>query len=293
MSLKAASIGELAERVVSRGGRGEVTRVFPRSAYIRSGSDFVLLLRGELRSPVTINLAGGGDRGVVPRAGERCLLQDGAVVLGSGTIEVGGASVFRSPLVDRGTVRLPPAPALRKGVSILRSLYHVTPSGPTLAEDAALRSFAQTALVPFAEGRPGPIYSPRSYSQLVGRGGGFTPAGDDFVGGLLTTFNYVARCRRSRQIPIPRRALARTIPESAALVRYAARGHVDERLGKLVQLTVGGGPGFYDELVAVAQRGHTSGIDVSLGVILCEAALAQAEGDAHALADCLDALWHR
>jgi hypothetical protein len=176
---------------------------------------------------------------------------------------------------------------------MLRALYDVSPSGSTLVGDRALRAFATNTLTAFASGEPGAVYSPESYDPLLGRGGGFTPAGDDFIGGLLTALNYVARCRRGRQVLIPRRfLLARTIPESAAILDYSARGYVDEDMGRLVLKTLDGSDRFFDELMVVAHRGHTSGIDVSLGVLLCEAALAQVEGERGALKRCLDELWN-
>jgi hypothetical protein len=84
--------------------------------------------------------------------------------------------------------------------------------------------------------------------------------------------------------------LARTIPESAAILDYSARGYVDEDMGRLVLKTLDGSDRFFDELMAVAHRGHTSGIDMSLGVLLCEAALAQTGGERDALRRCLDEL---
>lgn len=293
MNQKASTIGELAARVLSRGRRGEVTRVFQRSVYVRSGNDFVLLLWGGLRSPMTINIGGGVGVDSRTRPGEQCAFRPDAVILDSGSIEVGGAETFRSALLDRNEVSLPPASALAKGVTMLRSLYEASPSGPYLITDHALRTFATNTLIPFASGKRGAAFVPESYLPLIGRGGGFTPAGDDFVGGLLTAFNYIARRRKTPQVQIPRSLLlARTIPESATILGYSARGQADEDMGRLVLKTLDGSARFYDELMTVAHRGHTSGIDMSLGVLICAATLAQAEGEEGALKKCLDALWN-
>jgi len=291
MNQKASSVGSLAAGLLSKGKPGRVTRVFQRSAYVKSGEDFILLLWGGLRSPMTINIEGSTATGGI-RAGERCRLSANGVALDSGRIDVEGAEIFRSALIDGAEVTLPARAALRRGVAMLRSLYDVSPSGPTLNKDVALRTFAKTTLIPLASGKSSGMYSPSSYLPLVGRGGGFTPAGDDFLGGLLATFNFVARCRKSREIRIPRALLrGRTVPESANVLFHSARGHVDEGMGRLVLRSLDGSPGFSDELVEVAHRGHTSGIDMSLGVVLCEAALAQQERGERVLKDCLDVLW--
>jgi len=292
MSLKASSIGDLAARLLSRGGTGEVTRVFHRSIYVRSGLDFVLLLWGRLRSPMTINVEGSYIDGWRMRVGEGCVLGREYLSLDAEKIDVRGAEVFRCALLDSRRITLPPSPALAKGVAILRSLYDVSPSGPTLAADPALKSFVRETLVPLSFGRTGAVYQTGQYLGLIGRGGGFTPSGDDFVGGFVATFNYVARCARKRQVLIPQTLFrGLTVPESAMILSYSAKGRVDEDMERLVLATTSGSTGFYDELMTVARRGHTSGIDMSLGVLLCEAALAQANGELGALQKCLDALW--
>ena len=291
MSQKASSVGDLAARLLSRGGSGKVTRVFQRSAYVRSGEEFILLLWGGLRSPMTINVQGSAATGAI-RGEEMCKLSRDGVALASGTIDVEGADVFRSALLDRKEVILPGRYALGKGVALLRSLYDASPSGPTLNNDGALRTFAERVLLPFASGDGASVRSPASFLPLVGRGGGFTPAGDDFLSGLVATFNFVARSRKSKQIRIPRTILrGRTVPESANVLFHSARGYVDEGMERLVLRSLDGGPGFTEELLEVAQRGHTSGIDMSLGVLLCEAAIADADGGVSVLEDCFKILW--
>ncbi len=291
MSLEASSIGDLAASTLSKGGAGVVTRVFQRSAYVRSGDDFILLLWGGLRSPMTMNLEGGSDAGRLTRFGERCGLSPRGITFESGEVGVGRATIYRSPLLGRRKVRFPAADELAKGAAMLRALYDVSLSGPTLVEDSALESFARMTLRPLASGKDDAMFSTANYLPLIGRGGGFTPAGDDFVCGLVTMFNYVARCRRTKRVSLPRKLLlSRTVAESAAILSYSSSGYADEALGRLVinSLT---GKRYYDELLAVAHRGHTSGIDMSLGALLGEAALAENRGTKGALDGCLDVLW--
>ena len=291
MNQKASSIGVLAAGLLLRGRPARVTRVFQRSAYVKSGDDFLLLLWGGLRSPMTINIEGRATTDTI-RAEGRCRLSEDGVTLDSGRIDVEGADVFRSRLLDRRRVVLPGREALKKCVAVVRSLYDVSPSGPTLNKDTALRTFAESTLLPLASGEDARAYSPASYLPLVGRGGGFTPAGDDFVGGLVATFNFIARCRDEREIRIQRTFLrGRTVPESANVLFHSARGYVDEKMEGLVLRSLDGGPGFSGELMEVAHRGHTSGLDMSLGVLLCEAAVGDADSGGAVLKDCLEILW--
>jgi hypothetical protein len=293
MSLRASHIGELALKVLSRGKPGEVTRVFGSSAYLRSGSDFVLVLWGSLRSPMTINLSEARGREEVFRVGDWWTFASSGIRLGSWSIDVSRASLNLGALRARRPIVLPSALQLAKGVAMLRSLYDVSRSGPALVDDKELRTFVEKTLVPFAGGKQGVLYDAARYLPLVGRGGGFTPAGDDFIAGFLATFNYIARFRRSRQILIPRGlVLPRTVPESAVILGYAARGFVDETLERLLLASLGNERrSFRNELLEMARRGHTSGVDISIGVLLCEAALSDTDGRP-ALRGCLNALWN-
>ncbi len=279
MNFRASYVGELAARFLARRKPGLVTRVFRSSAYFRTGNDFGLVLNGRLRSPVTINVTGDTGSMSMFRVGDQCALSPAGIRLGSSEISMKGAVVHRSSLRKQMRVSLPPPLELVKGVAMLRSLYDVSKSGPSWAGDVALGNFVAGTLVPYSHAKSELLYDRTKYLPLIGRGGGFTPAGDDFVAGFLATYNFVARSRRSRAVSIPRSLVyPRTVPESAAIIVYAAQGYVDEGLERLILASLGERGSFYGELLEVARRGHTSGIDMSLGVLLCEATLSDLEG---------------
>jgi hypothetical protein len=292
MIQRASVVGELAARLIAREGRGEVTRVFQRSTYIRTGEDYFLLHWGDLKSPMAVNMVYEDGEGPLPEPGEGCSLGGWRVGFESWTVDANEAEVHRSGLTRRRRMTLPEERDVVKGIAMLKSLYDAYPSGPTLPSDESLKSFALETLVPFAEGSGVRVYEPMRYLPIIGRGGGFTPAGDDFVGGFLATFNCFARCTRVQQISIPLRLLAgRTVPESAALLSYASRGYMDEPFERLI-LGVLRGRAFFDDLLEVAHRGHTSGIDASLGVILAVAALSDRSEGGDSLRECLRVMWN-
>jgi hypothetical protein len=284
-------VGELAARFTARHGRGVVTRVFQNSAYVKAGGNYFLLLWGSLKSPVTVNMAYEDGWRPPLEPGEGCSLGGRRVRFESWTVDASEAQVHRSGLARKRKIALPEGRDVVKGMVMLKSLYDAYPSGPTLPSDEALKSFALETLTPFAEGKRAHVYEPIRYLPIIGRGGGFTPAGDDFVGGFVATFNCFARCTRAPQISIPLRLLAgRTVPESAALLSYASKGYVDEPFEKLI-LGVLKGRAFFDDLLEVAHRGHTSGIDASLGVVLAGAALSDRGEGGDSLRKCLRVLW--
>jgi len=291
MIQRASSVGELASRLLSLGRPGTVTRVFERSAYIKTGSDFFLLLWVETRSPMTVNVIGETEGFAGLKAGQSCELSRSGIRAGEVTITTRKAKTYRSSILERRMIALPPVDQLSKGIAILRTLYEASSHGPTLPADSSFRRFAEKVLIPFATNGTGQTLRFDHFLEMVGRGGGFTPAGDDFTAGFTATFNYVARSEGTNQIVVPRRLLAsKTIPESAAILFYSSRGYVDEGLERLIlNSTTEGGPRFYGDLTSLASRGHTSGLDMSLGVLLAEASISDAAG--RALEACLGALW--
>jgi hypothetical protein len=291
MIQRASCVGELVVRILSRERAAEITRVFSRSAYLRAGGEFLLLLWGGVKSPMTVNILQGKAAPSGFKVGEVCELGPHGIEGEELTIDVFGTEVHRGSLLRKRRVLLPDTRELVKGVAMLKSLYGVSAHGPKLIDDSVLRAMVDETLAPFASGESRTIWSFQSYRGLLGRGGGFTPAGDDFVSGFVGAFNYIARCEGSETIVIPRdEALSSTVPESGAIVLYSSKGYVDEGMERLILRSLGGRE-FHGELLALASRGHTSGIDMSLGVILCEAAVAERRGRVGSLGRCTDVLW--
>ena len=290
MIQRASEAGELALRLLSQERSGAVTRVFPRSAYVEAGGDFVLLLWGKTRSPMTVNIAGKKDGSAGLRAGEECLLAPSGISSHDLSIRVRGAKAYRGSLLRRRTLALPTDEELAKGLAMSKALYGAA-QGPTLPDDPSFRRFADETLTLYSESRKVPEFD--DFLGLVGRGGGFTPAGDDFTSGFTATFNQIARVRGTGQIEIPRGlAFSRTIPESAAIMVYSSMGYVDEGLERLIlDLTAKPRRGFYGDLLGLASRGHTSGVDMSLGALLAVATASDATRGGRALEKCLGALW--
>jgi hypothetical protein len=292
MILRASTVGELAARVLARGGKGEVTRAFPNSLYIRSGSEFIVLLWGGLRSPLTVNMRGEQlSTRLVP--GVSCKLNRTAIAFDGISVDLKGVGTYQGSLLQARSISLPTGARLRSSVAILRSLYEVSPEGPRLPTDRAFHEFVGAVAFPLAHGERLVVHDFGRYRALLGRGVGFTPAGDDFIGGFAAVYNVAARVRRWKAITFPARSLSTlTTPESGAILRYATMGYVDEVMERLMLRSMAGGKSsFHRELFASARRGHTSGVDMSLGVLLCEAALKEAEEGGDVLRRCLEVLW--
>ena len=292
MILKATDVGELVVAAMAMRSEGRVSRVFRSSAYVESDDGLVILLRGGPRSPFTVNLGPDGDFAGVIDVGDRCSLQRGRVKVGKLTIQTEGSRVYRGALGRGSAIDPISSRDLLAGTEMLRMLYDVSPPSLDLVAHGSFRRFVRSVLVPLAEGKYAGAYKPAHYLPLVGLGGGFTPAGDDFVGGFIVAFNHTTQSTGMRTVQLPLSELvARTVPESASLLDYAQRGYVDEGLKRLVLSALGDKSfEFFDVLLTLVRRGHTSGIDMSLGVLLCAAATRDKNAGDGALKSCLRAL---
>lgn len=275
MILSATDVGELVVSLLSRRTEGKVLRVFRNSAYISASDELVLLLRGKLRSPINVNVSAREDLGALLSVGEGCSLSGEEIAFDRLLVRTEGAKVYRSGIGSASTHSPLSSAVLAKGIGTLRLLYGAADSDFDIFSGKPFRVFADAVLFPLARNDAAEAHRIQNYLPLIGLGGGFTPAGDDFVGGFAAAYNHIARMAGDSEVLFTKRELdGRTVTESAALILYAQRGYVDEEFGHLIISVFGGRRGqFFRDLLQVAKRGHTSGIDMSMGVLLAAAAL--------------------
>jgi hypothetical protein len=106
--------------------------------------------------------------------------------------------------------------------------------------------------------------------RIAGSGSGFTPSGDDTLGGFLATYNSFAEAIGRAPVLLDSKLLEeRTSWISAKLLDYMQRLILDEQLRLLIDSASNGDQ---DAVVIFLEtlfpRGHTSGIDIAVGVIL-------------------------
>ncbi len=105
---------------------------------------------------------------------------------------------------------------------------------------------------------------------LCGRGPGFTPAGDDFISGVLTMLNWI-RLGLSLEPPIIPGTEFRNLTTwtSFKLMECNARGLVDMEVQDLINSVAQGDLVRYvDGIKLIAKRGHTSGLDFVTGATI-------------------------
>lgn len=292
MIQEATFVGELVRALADRGTQGRVSRAFHSSAYIKVKDGVVLLLRGGLRSPMTVNIGGRGDLRKVVAVGDRFEINGQSLSSRRLLVGLGHARTHRSRLAGSEAADPMTETDIVKAATALRQLYSVSNAGLSLVEGKALEKFVSNVLLPFTGGDPRGVYAAGNYRELLGSGTGFTPAGDDLIAGFVASFNLVAKAIGADKITLPVGDLAvKTVPESAAIMDYAQRGYVDEGLESLILAAFRNEPEeFRGHIFDLAKRGHTSGLDMSLGVLLAVASVGDHERGGHALESSFDTL---
>jgi hypothetical protein len=106
-------------------------------------------------------------------------------------------------------------------------------------------------------------------SKIVGLGSGFTPSGDDTLGGFLATYNsFAGTIGRAPVLSDSQLLEEKTSWISAKLLDYAQRLILDEQLQRLIDSANKNENSLVTALETLLPRGHTSGIDIAVGAIL-------------------------
>lgn len=121
-------------------------------------------------------------------------------------------------------------------------------------------------------------------TAVLGRGPGATPAGDDVLSGLLLALVRSTSGERHRRVreageAVVAAAADGTTSVSTALIAQAVQGRADGRVDAAVEAILGAdepAPGWESAVRSAAAVGHTSGVDLLLGVLLVPLAIGPA-----------------
>jgi hypothetical protein len=250
-----------------------VADVFPNSFYLRTASGDLINVTGkEVRSPINVNIGTGGpDFQEAVKVGERA-------EFGGGVLSVGPLRVAITE--GRFTNSLRPEEAKKEKV--------VSVKGKLLAAACLLVVFDLKESILDAGGKAFDRYRsffmdafvrPTTFDEslfmesaygLLGIGSGFTPSFDDFVSGFLCMYNAGNRFfRRAPLIMDIAEAERRTSWASARLLDYMQHDLMDEDVEAVVSsFFAGDGDGLLLGLEDVVSRGHSSGLDMSVGMLV-------------------------
>lgn len=215
------------------GRRGQVVGVHPTCAYVLFGADLLALETADgLGLPCAVRL--GLDRSAAPLARVR---RGDEVAVGPGSLAVGPVGVR---VTRWWAPRLP-----RTG-------------------DPGGRIAAMTGLL---AGHPAPVPVGAPPEDLVGRGPGLTPAGDDVLAGLLLGLHHHPRLRDPIATQVASLAPTRTTALSGALLRHAAAGQSFPAALDVADAVAGHRPDLAGDLARLVAVGHSSGVALAHGLL--------------------------
>ncbi len=240
-------LGVGALETLSVPGTGRVVGVYSKAAYLRLPAGLIALTSfdvasgpGHARSEVPLDRLRVDDKVVVTRS----LLQAGPVLL-----DLGGAPVWRGPV--------PTAAGLDSGRRLALELLEKAPA-------SALDHKVVESATPLL--KQGDIS--RCAARLGGVGSGLTPAGDDFLAGILLTANIRWGEAAAPKL-IDSAAKVETNDIARMFLHWAARGQSIEPVHRfLMSATEGDAEGGAEALRDLLGFGQSSGADVALGLKL-------------------------
>lgn len=250
---------------------------FPNSFYLKTlNSSLLLVTNYHLHSPVTINLDSTISlNGLVKQDDQFCALQGEAINTARGlTIDLSEAVLYEHPSRFVGDLNCQ-FRNLSDSLSLTSFLLAIINTSQSVLDPGGLAHERVTAFV-----RDG-IFSLRTCNgssdtfcraamKIVGLGYGFTPSGDDLLGGFLATYNSLARSINREPILLEFGELReRTSWISAMLLDYMQRLVLDEQIdGAITCAAEGRVDALVEAIELLFSRGHTSGIDIATGIVL-------------------------
>lgn len=279
--LDAASVGVLASRALRGEGEAGVIARFERSFCLDVGGTLITIGDASLYDgPLTIRLKQlFADNDV--ETGQRWTTSPDRLRRNDGLI----IDLTAAPIWTPDHPKTPPHPArLRRGLAHLlarlekRNLPEEGLIGLVVTDRQVRNAVERAALVPIDALRK---HLPRQLADdavdspliadLIGLGPGLTPSGDDLLCGVLVTCRHLGETRTVERLgeAVNAAAVAATTPISRAHLAAAAEGYAAAPLHHLLHALIDDDrPAIAEALDAVAQIGHSSGLDALAGMVL-------------------------
>jgi len=273
--ISATQLGEIASQSFSKtksGKIGEVIASFQNSFYIRTLDDeLVFVTNRSPGSPITVNVTSNSNFAKLALPNSLVTLFENELLIGEdATICLETSRPYKDAITS-----LPSKLALNHkaldSLAFILGILDVTSSvldANAIAHDET-RRFARKAGIPLM-GSLDQTQFMRQTFELVGLGTGFTPSGDDFLGGFLATWNSFAEMVGRSKILLDFELLSHnTSWISAKLLDYMQRELLDSQVALAIRAALfGDEEDFVLAVETLLARGHTSGVDMATGIIL-------------------------
>ena len=277
VTLRAHCIGSLVIQALSSVDSeitGQVVNTFSNSFYLKTvNGELVFVTNRPLRSPITINVDSTLNLEHVAKPLEPIYVREKGIRIGDAYIDLSGALSYQAPL-DHASGLRPEFAEIGKALRTVSFLLRIIDTSQSVLDPHGL---AHEGIVDFVSG--GVIALRRTGAErrfreaalkIAGLGSGFTPSGDDALGGFLAAYNSLAKSIGRAPILFDFLLLqAKTSWISAKLLDYMQHLILDDQMHHMVDSArTGDEDALILALETLFPRGHTSGIDISAGAVL-------------------------
>ncbi len=276
-TLRAEYVGSLALKALHTSDpeiAGRVVNTFPNSFYLKTSTgDLVFVTNRSVRSPITINLDTASNLEGIKQL-ELLYAHGEEIQIGADfVIDLSEASTYQSQLAHPSRLgsEFAQIGKVLHVVSFILSIIDVSQSAmdPHAITHAGIVDFVSDGIIPLRRSGMDRRFQETSL-KIVGLGAGFTPSGDDVLGGFLLAYNSFVEAIGREPVLLESRLLEeKTSWISAKLLDYIQHLIVDEQLQVLIDSVISENE---DAAVMAFEtllpRGHTSGIDIAVGTIL-------------------------
>ena len=273
--ISATSLGSMAAQSLRDAATleitGEILSVFPNSLYIKATKDELIFVTSRpLRSPVTLNVDSKTDFTQIVRPQDKVSLREDEIHFGKSL----SVNLSRATRFTIQSTSLLHELAITEPTFYLASLIlMIIDNDQSVLDQAGLANagvsrFVSDGVLPFRSSDDVNLVR-NAALRIVGLGTGFTPCGDDLLGGFLATYNFFTHLTDRQTIHLEIDSLElKTNWVSAKLLDYMQRQILDEEVSTLIGSSASQGSDFIFALETLLSRGHTSGIDILVGVLL-------------------------
>ncbi len=270
----ADSIGWYANKIIKKKTRAVVRHLFENTFYLDYKDDMVVVTRKNYPSPITIIIS--SDRQEKPF--NKILRIEGEAYISRNTIRINDLIInINNPEIYKP--RNLPDPDMEslkivkkifdKSLKAVFILYSCTSMKIPLFKTLEFRKFIDEVVYPFSRRETDVIHDSEKYKILLGVGEGFTPSGDDFILGFIVIVNSFYKLLSIRKVRLDEKLLLNsTTWVSAMYLKYTQLGMYDAGIENFLSALLEGDENLVkDSLIRIIERGHISGLDISLGVI--------------------------
>ncbi|WP_455285902.1 DUF2877 domain-containing protein [[Eubacterium] cellulosolvens] len=278
ITLRANCIGSLASKALSSRNYetvGEVVNTFSNSFYLKTvKGELVFVTNRPLRSPITINLDTTSNLEDVVKPMERVYVDEKEIWIGAdASIDLRGALSYQARSHPASELN-PQFARMREALRTVAFLLGIIDTGQSVLDPHGLThdgtvDFVSDGVMPLRGSRVDERFRQPAL-KIVGLGSGFTPSGDDALGGFLATYNALAKTVDRAPILLDFSLLLRkTTWISAKLLDHMQHLILDDEMHHVIDsATTADQDDVVLALEALLPRGHTSGIDIAVGAVL-------------------------